>query len=187
LGARPDDRPLYVGKAEASMATRDLRQHFGTGATGYSTVRRTFAALLTEQLGLVPVPRSSNPADAGKRATMYALRPSDEMTLTEWMEANLTIAFHLLPADDVPHTEDQVIKALRPPLCLKQWGPNPWKPRIAAARARMAERVRASYRNEQHRRPSLRRFMPGRLSSRPQGPIRRSSCATSLSMFLMYS
>jgi hypothetical protein len=34
LGMPPDDRPLYVGKAEASLVSRDLRTHFATGATG---------------------------------------------------------------------------------------------------------------------------------------------------------
>jgi len=29
LGDPPDDRPLYVGKAEDSLVTRDLRTHFG--------------------------------------------------------------------------------------------------------------------------------------------------------------
>src|SRR5579859_3831532 len=46
LGAPPDGRPLYLGKAEDSLASRDLKTHFGDGRTGQSTVRRSFAALL---------------------------------------------------------------------------------------------------------------------------------------------
>ena len=34
LGAPPDGRPLYVGKAEDSLVARDLRTPFGTGRTG---------------------------------------------------------------------------------------------------------------------------------------------------------
>src|SRR5262245_24881024 len=35
----PDDRPLYVGKAEDSLVGRDLQMHFADGLTGFSTVR----------------------------------------------------------------------------------------------------------------------------------------------------
>ena len=51
-------RPLYVGKAEHSMVSRDLNTHFKPGRTGQSTLRRTFAALLRDKLGLVGIPRN---------------------------------------------------------------------------------------------------------------------------------
>ena len=50
--------PLYVGKAEQSLQSRDIRTHFATGHTGSSTVRRSFAALLRNPLGLRGVPRN---------------------------------------------------------------------------------------------------------------------------------
>jgi hypothetical protein len=52
LGLSPafDDQPLYVGKAEKSLNGRDIGTHFTTGKTGSSTVRRSLAALLVEQL-----------------------------------------------------------------------------------------------------------------------------------------
>ena len=59
LGPRPDQRPLYVGKSESSLTTRDVRTHFATGRTGHSTLRRTLAALLVDELELVPCPRNS--------------------------------------------------------------------------------------------------------------------------------
>jgi hypothetical protein len=34
LGAPPDGRPLYVGKAEDSLLARDIHTHFGDGRTG---------------------------------------------------------------------------------------------------------------------------------------------------------
>jgi len=55
LGDPPDGRPLYVGKAEDSLASRDLKTHLGNGRTGSSTVRRSFAALLRDS-GLQPAP-----------------------------------------------------------------------------------------------------------------------------------
>ncbi|WP_431867258.1 GIY-YIG nuclease family protein [Microbacterium paraoxydans] len=57
------DAPLYVGKAEKSLAFRDLAAHFLTNPrsaprAGGSTVRRSFAALLRQTLDLHAVPRS---------------------------------------------------------------------------------------------------------------------------------
>lgn len=72
LGRPTDDRPLYVGKSESSLADRDLRTHFGNGRTGSSTVRRTFAGLLHDSLGLRGLPR--NPARP-ERFANYGLCP----------------------------------------------------------------------------------------------------------------
>src|SRR5262245_30644986 len=52
LGQPPDDRPLYVGKAEDSLLSRDIGSHFGDGRTGQSTVRRSMAACLKDTLDL---------------------------------------------------------------------------------------------------------------------------------------
>src|SRR3712207_3103214 len=47
LGPPPNKRPLYVGKAEGTFASRDIRGHFGItdrkgqSPTGGSTVRRS--------------------------------------------------------------------------------------------------------------------------------------------------
>ncbi len=89
LGRPLDRRPLYVGKAEGSLAGRDLRQHFGTGSTGSSTLRRSLAALLRTRLGLTAVPR--NPARPEQFAH-YALVGADEVRLTTWMEQHLTLS-----------------------------------------------------------------------------------------------
>lgn len=60
LGLSPafDGQPLYVGKAETSLNGRDVGTHFAAGKTGSSTVRRSLAALLVDELALVAVPRS---------------------------------------------------------------------------------------------------------------------------------
>jgi hypothetical protein len=57
------DVPLYIGKAEESFVSRDLKDHFAavpgsTARTGGSTVRRSFAALLRKSLDLQGVPRN---------------------------------------------------------------------------------------------------------------------------------
>ena len=69
LGDPPDGRPLYVGKAEDSLVTRDLKTHFGDGRTGHSTVRRSFAALCTTRLSCAES-RGTPPSRATSRATV---------------------------------------------------------------------------------------------------------------------
>lgn len=58
LGDAQDDRPLYVGKAEDSLVSRDLNTHFATGKTGWSSPRRSFAALLADELKLTAMSAS---------------------------------------------------------------------------------------------------------------------------------
>lgn len=79
LGEPPDDRPLYVGKAEDSLASRDLKTHLVSGRTGSSTVRRSFAALLREELDLHAQPR--NPSRP-ERFANYGLRRDGDERLT---------------------------------------------------------------------------------------------------------
>ena len=60
LGLSPayDGQHLYVGKAERSLNGRDVGTHFAAGKTGSSTVRRSLAALLVNELALIAVPRN---------------------------------------------------------------------------------------------------------------------------------
>jgi len=133
--------PLYVGKAEKSLASRDLRTHFGVGGTststtGQSTLRRSFAALLHERLQLTPVPRESSPPH---RFAMFALDTASEARLTAWMHENLRLAVWVMLADAgvrLVDVESAVIRAWAPPLNLKG-SPSPWS-ELKAARARMA-------------------------------------------------
>jgi hypothetical protein len=41
LGEPTDARPLYVGKAERSLAARDVDTHLSTGKTAHPSVRRS--------------------------------------------------------------------------------------------------------------------------------------------------
>lgn len=88
LGLPPDGRPLYVGKAEDSLGSRDVKTHFGTGRTGSSTVRRTIGALLVERLDLVAQPR--NLAKPGYFSN-FAFEPAGDALLTEWMLDHLRL------------------------------------------------------------------------------------------------
>ncbi|RUQ43763.1 hypothetical protein D8M15_00820 [Micrococcus sp. HSID17228] len=119
------DGLLYVGKAERSLAARDVRQHFGTGKTGRSTVRRTFAALLEHSALLWPVPRAGGKPSSKSPAT-FDLSERSEEALTRWMVDHLVLRVWV---PEVPvalgDVEKHVITAWRPPLNLTHAGPPP--------------------------------------------------------------
>jgi hypothetical protein len=134
----PDDRPLYVGKSERSLLSRDFKMHFDTGQTGWSTLRRTLGALRN----LTPVWR-----DPVKREkpTHYALRADDDAALTSWMTSQLRAAVWEKPAtcDDLAAVERAVIQALHPPLNVKD-NDSPWRGKVVAARKLMARRLQSA-------------------------------------------
>jgi len=140
LGHPPDARPLYVGKAESSLRSRDLRHHFADGRTGSSTLRRSLAALLHDDLELRGVPR--NIAKPGYFAN-HGLVPDDDAALTAWMRRNLRIAAWV--SDDVvglASLETQVSSRLLPPLNL-QGVTTPWSALVSARRAVLAAEAAA--------------------------------------------
>jgi hypothetical protein len=137
LGLAPDTGIIYVGKAEASLEDRDLGQHFADGKTGWSTLRRSLAALLTDQLDLEPKPRS--PANPGA-FDRFALEPDSDARLTAWMIEHLCIAFWAAPGGlQLRPIEDALISRLAPPLNLTFTTPD--TQRIKSARAAMARRA----------------------------------------------
>ncbi len=140
LGRPPEGRPLYVGKAEDSLRTRDLLGHFD-GGTGSSTLRRSFAALLRERLDLVACPR--NPEEPGYFAH-FGLEPESEDRLTAWMSESLALAVRAKPAADVQLVpiERAIVRAWLPPLNLT-YVITPWTARVKAARQVMADHARS--------------------------------------------
>ena len=141
LGIEPafEDQPLYVGKAERSLNGRDVGTHFAAGRTGSSTVRRSIAALLVDELGLVAVPRNLAKPDGSDN---FGLDPASENRLSDWMQTHLSLSTSIKPdgavLDDV---ETVVVSRLRPPLNLDKVG----EPReqLRAARRRTAAAARA--------------------------------------------
>jgi hypothetical protein len=139
--------PLYVGKSESSLAGRELGQHFAIdpalpARTGGSTVRRAFAALLREQLGLRGVPRNKeNP----ERFANFGLEPDGDHLLTQWMHEHLTLAVWPMPGNlgvkKLGAVEIDVIKYWTPPLNIKD---NPGRLRhLRTARAQLATDARS--------------------------------------------
>jgi hypothetical protein len=140
LGAPPDERPLYVGKAESSLRDRDIRTHFGDGRTGSSTLRRSFAALLRAPLDLHAQPRNIAKPE---RFSNYGLPAEDDKRLTAWMRMNLHLAVWTTAdaAVQLGNIEVQLLNEWFPPLNLKDCK-TPWLSTIKAARAEMATGAR---------------------------------------------
>ena len=140
LGDPPDDRPLYVGKSESSLADRDIRTHFADGRTGQSTLRRSFAALLAERLNLHARPR--NPAKP-ERFANYGLSPEDDAKLTQWMRESLRLAFWAnVGTTPLAVVEGELLRFWQPPLNLSGVSTQ-WTAQVKEARSRMANDARA--------------------------------------------
>lgn len=143
LGTPPDDRPLYVGKSEDSLVSRDLRTHFGDKrTTGSSTVRRSIAALLRDTLSLRGMPRNLAKPE---RPSNYGLSSRDEQALGAWMASRLSIAVWAKPMECsiLLSVETAVIAELKPPLNLRDNLSSDWSSKLAAARSVMAHDARA--------------------------------------------
>lgn len=145
IAGREPGIPLYVGKAQKSLASRDVRVHFGIGAsggstTGHSTLRRSLAALLADQLQLRPVSREKVPPH---RFAMFALDEPSDARLNDWMHEHLRLATWVMPAEaevSIADVESTMIARWVPPLNLKG-SPAPWR-ELSVARARLAELAR---------------------------------------------
>lgn len=139
LGDPPDDRPLYVGKAERSLASRDLGTHFATGRTGQSTLRRSLAGLLATQLALEAVPRN---LDVPGHFANFGIEHAGDQRLTDWMLSHLRLATWACPAGTaLAPVETAVLPLLAPPLNLSKVS-TPWRRRVAAARRDLARQAR---------------------------------------------
>jgi len=132
-------QPLYVGKAEMSLASRDVQTHFATGKTGSSTVRRSFAALLKSSLDLNGMPR--NRIKPGHFAN-FGIDERGDARLTRWMLERLTLSVWIKP-DSVPlrRVEVGVLRILTPPLNLTGV-PQP-SAKLKAQRKVLADEARA--------------------------------------------
>ncbi|MDI2020002.1 GIY-YIG nuclease family protein [Paenarthrobacter nicotinovorans] len=147
LGLDPQQgSALYVGKSEDNLVRREVHTHFAADpakkpATGGSTVRRSFAALLRDTLSLDAVPR--NPDKPGYFSN-YGLTPGGDAALTAWMHEHLSIAVWEVPAwlaHQLAALEIAVIHQWTPPLNIKD-NPQP-VPRLRFAREVMARQASA--------------------------------------------
>jgi hypothetical protein len=140
LGSFPveADGLIYVGLS-SNLARREFDNHFNSKSTGGSTLRRSFGAILKEQLGLTAIPRGSGKSK--KDFENFRFRPEGEEKLTHWMRSNLKVGVY--PVDKPGSWEDELIPLLKPLLNLNKW-PNPNRARIMALRKICAEEARSN-------------------------------------------
>jgi hypothetical protein len=98
-------RPIYVGKAMKSLAKRGVEMHLKK--TRMSSLRRSLASLLADELDLLPGARAH-----AKRK--FSLEDAAEERLSGWMEEHLTVVTVARPAPDL--IECAVIASTLPPL-----------------------------------------------------------------------
>ena len=101
--------PLYIGIARTTLAERGGEMHLEN--TRMSTIRRSLAALLVDELHLLPgAAVDLNP----RNRTKFSLGPAAEQRLTSWMKTHLRVTWilHPTPGD----FEKDIVKRLTPPL-----------------------------------------------------------------------
>lgn len=142
LGDPPDDRPLYVGKAERSLSSRDVATHFGfagggsNSITGSSTLRRSVSALLRVEHGFRG--RFRNPEKPEKPAN-FGLSRDHDSALSLWMRNNLLATYWEMtcPSVTLEEVETVVLDRLKPPLNIQKVS-HQWTKQVRAARSLMA-------------------------------------------------
>lgn len=149
------DGLIYVGRS-SDLAQRDLKIHFDSEKTGFSTLRRSLGAILKRCLNLSAVPRSSEPSESNVRC--YRFVRDGEDSLTEWMRRNLEVSVFIV--GNPRPLEADLISCIQPLLNLKGWH-NPYRQEIKALRkicadeARSHRSKRAALRSARLRRGSL--------------------------------
>jgi hypothetical protein len=140
LGDPPDDRPLYVGKSERSLANRDVRTHFSTGKTGSSTLRRSLAGLLADDLRLEGQPRNvANPEGFAN----FGLEAEGDARLTMWMLEHLRLAVWPSPEGVILDGIETAVLGEMVPLLNIDKVKSPWRTSVRAGRKRLADQARA--------------------------------------------
>jgi hypothetical protein len=136
LSAAPDEdlELLYVGiapngaRSQATLRSRLVGNHI-RGTTGQSTLRRSLAALLSEQEGW-----------RGRWTTRPVLVPDDEQGLSAWMGRTLRLTW---ARHEEPWTVERVvIEQLEPPLNQSENSAHPLYRYVRDARARWREAAR---------------------------------------------
>ena len=126
---------LYVGIApsgvtsKSTLRSRIVENHM-RGNIAASTLRRTLAALLIDELRLTPI----------KKGTKVILPRDQNAQLSAWQQTHLRLTWH---ATQRPWLiEAGVIAALHPPLNLADNGEHPFFPTLSAARMALQQAAR---------------------------------------------
>lgn len=125
-------KPLYIGIARTTLAERAGRMHLEK--TRMSTIRRSLAALLVDELRLL-----RGVAVDPRRRTKFSLAPAEEQRLTDWMVTHLqaTWVLHPMPKD----VEKDIIERVMPPLNYDHATSGPYAKPLQAHRDQLLVRV----------------------------------------------
>ena len=126
---------IYIGKTEKSQKSRDAQTHFKSGKTGSSTLlRRSLGAILREDLGFQPIPRSKTES----RMRDYKFIEESEKQLTQWMMKNLSLSFFDICAGKriIRNSEIYIIQEIRPILNITHNSSNPYVGMLKELRAK---------------------------------------------------
>jgi hypothetical protein len=111
---------IYIGLAEKSLNSRDIKSHLENGQTGWSSFRRSVSAILKVQLNLTAQKRDKNSIKL--RPDKYKFDEDGEKRLTQWMIKNLKMGFWTtdkpLSINRLRKEEENVILMLKPTLDL---------------------------------------------------------------------
>ena len=128
---------LYIGST-GNLSSREYEDHFQSGSSGFSTLRRSFGAILKNTLSLIAIPRGTGNADSNYAC--YRFTDEGERKLTEWMRNSLEVA--ILPIDtEHEKIEKELIKKYIPILCIKGCQ-SPYKEELKVLRKKCADEAR---------------------------------------------
>lgn len=144
-GLRPfaegEDGLIYIGLSR-NLADREFDQHFSSGDTGWSTLRRSLGALLRDEPSLHAFPRAPGPSESNVRN--YRFSEDGEVRLTNWMCAHVEVGVHV--SEKYLELETFLVREMRPLLNLTKWR-NPYRAdikrlrKVCADEARVARRI----------------------------------------------
>jgi hypothetical protein len=133
------DGLIYIGSS-SDLVAREYEQHFRSGKTGFSTLRRSLGAIKKLDLNLVALPRG--PELTERNFHNYKFQLDGENRLTTWMLNELEVL--LCPTcQDYKLIESSLIILHKPILNLKGWA-NPYRKHIKALRKNCSDEARSN-------------------------------------------
>jgi len=132
---------VYIGMTQDDL---HVRNHLLHQISGFSTLRRSFGALLKTRLNLVAIARGRGSSESNFRN--YCFTPDGEQRLSQWMADHLLAVQWTADRDAVKAMETMLIQRHCPPLNLMENPANRWRRHVMDRRALCAAEARAGYR-----------------------------------------
>jgi len=126
LNIEKDDL-VYLGKIESGEQAWDSYDHFKSGKTGSSLLRRTIGSVLREEFELIPIPRNAKEFKKGK-TTYFKFIEASEGILSSWMIKNLSLSFYEYSKSPqaIDFLETELVKVAKPMFNITKYPNNPF-------------------------------------------------------------